>query len=348
MSEIGTIGLDIGKDVFQVHGVNQLGARVLERKLRRHEVAVFFETLQPCVIGMEATSSAHYWARLFVKMGHTVRLMPAAYVKAYVKTNKNDARDAEAICEAVQRPTMRYVSIKSAQQQAVLTLHRSRDLLVRQRVMLVNGLRSHLAEFGFVTRAGRGGATQVLQFVNEATSAQLPLDVRFVSRVFVRQIRTLTKQIETLERRILRCHRHDSSSVRLSTIPGVGPLTATVLVATIGDGRQFRTARHFAAWLGLVPRQFSSGGKQMFGHISKRGERNLRRLLFLCASRALRQREKAKSRAVEWAKSLRSRKPYRVAVVALANKLARIAWALLAHGGVFNAQPPERAELQAG
>ena len=330
---IKVIGLDIAKEFFQLHGVDDTGTAVLRRRLRRHEIADYFRELEPCLIGIEATGSSYYWARLLTSMGHKVKLMPARYVKPYVKLNKNDANDAEAICEAVQRPTMRFVSVKSEAQRAVLILHRSRDILIRQRTMLINALRGHLSEFGIVAPRGTAGAANTLANVEESSIEAFPAMVRAALRILVHQVHTLNENIEDCERRIMRWHEKNAASNRLATVPGIGPLAASALVATVGDARSFRSGRQLAAWIGLVPRQYSSGGKKVLGRITRHGDRYLRRLLFLGAKSMMMGRSRGP--LAEWSKRLRARRPYRVAAIALANKMARIVWALLVRGDEY-------------
>lgn len=324
-----TIGVDVAKNIFQVHGVGSDGGPVVRRKLRRTEVLSFFEGMAPCLVGLEACASAHHWGREIEKLGHQVRLMPPQYVRPYVKRNKNDATDAEAICEAVTRPTMRFVPIKSVEQQAVLMLHRSRDLLIRQRTALVNALRGHFAELGIVVGQGIRNVAKLVEEVAAASLERVPAIARAVLEVLVNQLSALQQQIRVLEAELLAWHRASRASQRLATIPGVGPITATAIVATVTSATQFRSAREFSAWIGLVPRQHSSGGKQRLGGISKRGDAYLRRLLIHGARTALRWRQ---GRAVDgsgWVRSLLDRRPPNIAAVAIANKTARIAWAML-------------------
>jgi transposase len=278
MKQISTIGLDIAKHVFQVHGIDGDGFVVVRRRLRRSEVLNFFARLSPTLVGMEACATSHHWARALRRLGHEVRLMPAQYVKAYVKRQKNDAADAEAICEAVRRPSMRFVPVKGAEQQAVLMLHRSRDLLVRQRTMLINALRGHLAEFGFIEVRGPSRIADLVAIL-EAEDESIPECARQALAPLVAQLRSATQQIEMLDAEILAWHKQSEVSRRLATIPGVGPLTATAIAATVPDAKAFSTARQFAAWIGLVPRQNSTGGKARLGRISKQGDAYLRRLL---------------------------------------------------------------------
>lgn len=325
-----TIGLDVAKRVFQVHGVSAAGA-VFCRRLGRAGVESFFAQLAPSVVGMEACASAHYWARRLGALGHSVRLVPPRYVKAYVRRNKTDAADAAAICEALGRRDMQFVPVKSEAQQAVLALHRTRALLVRQRTMTANALRGQLAEFGLVAAQGQAGLGQLLALVDDPATA-LPDEARAAFAVLAGQWRGLCAQIAALERRIVAWHRQDAASRRLATIPGIGPITASALAASVGDARAFRTGRHFAAWLGLTPREWSSGMKRRQGKISKRGDGYLRRLLILGAHAVMRHHKRS---ATDWLTALRARRPAAVAAVALANKTARIAWAVMARGEVY-------------
>jgi transposase len=327
MGELTTIGVDLGKHVFQVHGVDAAGAVVLRKQLRRGQVISFFSRLPGCVVGMEACATAHHWARELCALGHEVRLMPAQYVKAYVKRNKNDAADAAAICEAVMRPTMCFVAVKTAEQQAAVLLHRGRERLVRQRTGLVNALRAHLAEFGIIAPQGLRHVSQLIAIVRDQEDARLPALAREVLQVLAAQIEQLEASVTELERQLLAWHRSNPVSRRLATIPGIGPIIATALAATVTEPSGFRSGREFAAWLGLVPRQHSSGGKTRLGGISKRGNRYLRRLLINGASANL-LRSKA-TRVDPWVIGLRRRRPSLVVAVALANKTARIAWVVL-------------------
>jgi transposase len=333
--QITTIGLDLAKNLFQVHAVDGKGQVVLRRRLARAEVVPFFATLAPCRIGVEACGSAHYWARELIALGHEVRLMPAAYVKPYVKRGKNDAADAEAICEAVTRPTMRFVPVKSAEAQSVLMVHRTRDLLVRQRTMLVNALRGHLAELGIVAAQGIAKVTQLAAIVFDEADGRLPIFARQALQALVAQIRDVQARIATLEAELVAWCRRDDTSRRLATIPGVGPITATAMAATVTDPSFFSSGRQLAAWLGLVPRQNSSGGKQRLGGISKQGDRYLRRLLVVGARTVIRYARGKAPVGAPWIVALLGRRPALVAAVALANKMARIAWAILARGDVY-------------
>ena len=327
MGEITTIGLDLAKHVFQVHGVDAKGAAVLRKQLRRGQVLTFFSKLPPCVVGLEACATAHYWARELGALGHEVRLMPAQYVKAYIKRNKNDAADAEAICEAVVRPTMRFVPTKTAEQQAALLLHRGRERLVRQRTALVNALRAHLAEFGVIAPQGLRNVGKLIAIVRNEEDARLPDAARQVLQVLAAQIEQLETAVAALEKQLMAWHNSNPVSQRLATIPGIGPIIATAIAATVVEPSGFRSGREFAAWLGLVPRQNSTGGKNRLGGISKRGNQYLRRLLVNGASANL-LRSKA-TNADPWVIGLRRRRPSLVVAVALANKTARIAWAVM-------------------
>src|ERR1700745_3501174 len=274
-----TIGLDIAKNVFQVHGIDAAEKVVVRKQLRRSKVVAFFEALPPCLVGMEACASAHYWARELRKLGHKVRLMPAKDVKAYVKRNKNDAAAAEAICEAVRRPTMRFVQVKSAEQQGGLMLHRTRDLLMRQRTQVINALRAHMAELGIVAAQGREGTKALLAIVADDGDERLPVDARASLIVLAAQLQALQTLIGSMEKRIMAQHRSNEASKRLQTIPGIAVVGATAIAATVADPTVFRSGRDFAAWIGLVPRQDSTGGKQKLGPISKQGDRYMRRIL---------------------------------------------------------------------
>lgn len=328
------IGLDLGKRFFQVHGVDARGAVTVQRKLRRAEVERYFAGLPPCLIGMEACATAHHWARVLTAQGHTVRLVPPAYVKPYVKRGKSDAADAAAICEAVDRPSMHFVAVKSAEQQAALVAHRVRALLVRQRTMTVNALRAHLAEFGMVAGAGIGRVEDLIALVVDGQDARLPAAARSVLLTLVAQYRAIAAQIETVERAIMAQHKASPASRRLAAVPGIGPITATAFVATIGDARAFRSGRHLAAWLGLTPRLNGTGGKMQLGRISKGGDRYLRTLLVLGATSALRSAKRGDPN-LAWMRALLARKPARLVTVAQANKNARIVWAMLNRGEAY-------------
>jgi transposase len=328
MGQVTTIGLDLAKNVFQVHGVDAEDRVVVRKQLRRSDVLRFFGKLDPCLVGMEACAAAHHWARELSRLGHEVRLMPPAYVKAYLKRGKTDAADAEAIAEAVTRPTMRFVAIKTPQQQGILALHKVRDLLVRQRTMLINALRGHLGEFGIVAARGPGGVATAIAALHEAQES-LPSEVVPALHGLVEQLQAVGIQVSKLEKRILLCHRADANSRRLATIPGIGPITASAIAAAVPDAGLFKSGREFAAWLGLTPRAHSSGGKQRLVGISKQGDSYVRRLLVVGATAVLR-RARQDNASKSWAAKLLERKPARIVTVALANKTARIAWAVLA------------------
>jgi len=321
MGAITTIGLDLAKDVFQVNGIDADGKVLIRRRLRRNDLMEFFKGLPPCLVGTEACGTAHHWARTIATLGHTVKLMPPAYVKPYVKRGKTDAADAEAICEAVSRPTMRFVAVKTPDQQAALMLHKTRDLLVRQRTMLTNSLRGHLAEFGVKA------AIEALHAAQE----QLPEIARSALHTIVDQLRELASRIEELEARILGWHRTSDVSRRLATIPGIGPSTASALAAAVPEATLFRSGRQFAAWLGLTPNAHSSGGKERQVGISKQGDGYLRRLLVVGATAVMR-RARQDNASRSWAAKLLERKSAKLAAVALANKTARIAWVVMARG----------------
>jgi transposase len=334
--QISTIGLDIAKNVFQVHGIDTSEKVVVRKQLRRRQVLAFFEALPPCLVGIEACATAHYWARELTKLGHQVRLMPAKDVKAYVKRNKNDAADAEAICEAVRRPTMRFVQVKSAEQQGQLMLHRTRDLLMRQRTQVINALRAHMAELGIVAAQGRDGIKELLKIIAREEDMRLPTDAHTSLVVLAAQLQALQTMIRSIEKRIVVQHRSNEASKRLETIPGIGVIGATAIAATVPDPKVFRSGRDLAAWIGLVPREDSTGGKQKLGPISKQGDQYLRRILVVGAHAVLK-RARQHPEKYPWLTQLLARKPFRVVAVALANKMARIAWALLARGGTYRA-----------
>jgi transposase len=333
MSEITTIGLDLAKSVFQVHGIDDAGCIVLRKRLRRGQVVTFFAGLAPCLVGLEACATAHYWARELRTVGHDVRLMPPQYVKAYVKRNKNDAADAEAICEAVRRPSMRFVPVKTVEQQSALLMHRGRELLVRQRTMLANALRGHLAEFGLIAAQGLHNVAGLIAIVRDDKDERVPDIARQVLRILADQIDALSRRIVAIEAQILAWHKNNPTSQRLATIPGIGPIIATAVAATVADAGEFRSGREFAAWLGLVPRQNSTGGKARLGGISKRGDSYLRRILINGAHAVLLRSKAAK--VDPWLTSLRARKHRLVVAVAFANKTARIAWAIMSKQATY-------------
>jgi transposase len=278
MQTITTIGLDIAKSIFQVHGVDAEGNVIFRRQLKRRYMLPFFQKLPSCLIGIEACASSHHWSRELQALGHTVRLMPPAYVKPYVKRHKNDATDAEAICEAVTRPNMRFIATKTPEQQSCLMLHRTRHLFIRQQTSVINAIRAHLAEFGIVAPVGRNGVEQLLGIAADVNDKRLPEVARACVAALGAQLRMLKEQILQFDRMITAWHRSNEASRRLDDIPGVGPALATALVASIADPKAFRSGRDFSAWIGLVPKQNSSGGKDRLGSISKRGDRYLRSL----------------------------------------------------------------------
>lgn len=327
--QVTTIGLDLAKRVFQVHGVDAEGRVVMQRKLQRGEVAAFFADLPPCRVGIEACATAHYWARLIGASGHQVRLIPPSYVKPYVRRSKTDAADAAAICEAVGRPSMRFVPVKSAAQQAALLHHRVRDLLVRQRTMLINALRGHFAEFGIIAAVGRHRVVDLINLLQDVDDADMPALAREALRSLIAELQALDVRIETVEAVIVREHRTNPVSTRLASIPGIGPITASAIAATIGDPSVFRSGRELAAWIGLVPRQHSSGGKPKLGRVSKQGDRYLRRLLTIGATSVMRRLPGKTDGHSAWVRTLLDRRPFRLVSLALANKMARIAWAVM-------------------
>jgi transposase len=332
MQTVTTIGLDIAKSVFQVHGVEASGQVVIRRQLKRSHVLAFFQKLPPCLVGIEACASSHHWSRELQALGHTVRLMPPAYVKPYVKRHKNDAIDAEAICEAVTRPNMRFVATKTCEQQSCLTLHRTRHLFIRQQTSVINAIRAHLAEFGIVAPVGRRGVEQLLNVAADAADKRLPEVARACVTALGAQLKTLKAQILQFDRLIMAWHRSSQTSRRLDDIPGVGPALATALVATIADPGAFRSGRNFSAWIGIVPKQHSSGGKDRLGSISKRGDRYLRGLFVAGALAVIRYAKIHGTKRRPWLTALLARRPTKVAAIALANKIARMAWAMLAKG----------------
>jgi transposase len=332
MQTTTTIGLDIAKSVFQVHGIDADGNVVVRRQLKRRYVLTFFEKLPPCLVGIEACASSHYWSRELQVLGHTVRLMPPAYVKPYVKRHKNDAADAEAICEAVTRPNMRFVPTKTPEQQSCLMLHRTRHLFIRQQTAIINSIRAHLAEFGIVAPVGRRGVEQLLKVVADANDTRLPEIARACVAALGTQLLALKAQILDFDRRIMAWHRSNETSKQLDAIPGVGPALATALVASFGDPKSFRSGRDFSAWIGLVPKQNSSGGKDRLGNISKQGDRYLRSLFTAAALAVIRYAKLHGTEHRPWLAALLARRPTKVAAIALANKIARMAWAMMTKG----------------
>jgi transposase len=334
MAEISIIGLDLAKAVFQVHAADASGAVVFRKKLRRLQVLSFFSAQPPCTVALEACGSAHHWAREIGKLGHHVRLIPPAYVKPFVKRQKNDAADAEAICEAAQRPTMRFVAVKSEVAQAAVVVFRARDLLVRQRTQIINALRGHLAEFGIVVAKGPAHVGQLVRAVEDPDEA-MPEAARPILTLLIEMLHALEDRIAVLDREIAQRAKADETARRLMSIPGVGPVIAGALIALAPPAETFRCGRDFAAWVGLTPLQHSTGGKQKLGATSKRGERTLRRLLIIGASTVLRWAARNGAPAGSWMARLLARKPPMLVRVALANKMARMVWALMAKGGIY-------------
>jgi transposase len=333
MDKFIRVAVDLGKNYFQVHGLESEGGRVVSRKVKRSKMHETFARIQPCRVGMEACGSAHHWARELMAMGHQVVLMPPAYVKPYVRRGKNDAIDASAICEAMARPDMRFVPIKSVDQQACLMLHKTRELLVKQRTMAVNALRGHLAEFGLVVAKSIGRVDDLLELARLDT--KLPPAAKAALACLARHLEGLDLSIEALNEEIALAHEQNPTSRLLDEIPGVGPLIASAIAASIPDPGLFRSGRDFAAWLGLSPKQFSSGGKEKLGPITRQGNRYIRKLLVTGATSVLRVAGKRKGALADWINALRARKPERLVAVALANKLARICWAMMSTGEGF-------------
>lgn len=345
--DISTIGLDLAKSVFQVHGVDASGAVVVRKMLRRSQVLSFFAKLSPCLVGMEACGTSHHWARELMKFGHEVRLMPPAYVKPYVKRGKTDANDAEAICEAVTRPTMRFVAVKSPEQQATLALHRTRNLLVKQRTQLVNMIRGLLAEFGIDIPRGLERALGIARQITDGEILEVPDEARTAIELLCEQALDAHERLRAIDRAMLASQRASDVAVRLATIPGVGPVGASALAASVADPHQFKSGREFAAWLGLTPLQNSSGGKERHGRISKMGDKYLRKLLIIGMTSLVR-RAKYKPQSVDpYVADLLARKPVRVATVAMANKAARVAWSIMVRGGTYRAPAPTPRQLAA-
>jgi transposase len=332
MQAITTIGLDIAKSVFQVHGIDADGQVVIRRQLKRRYVLAFFQKLPSCLIGIEACASSHHWSRELQALGHTVRLMPPAYVKPYVKRQKNDATDAEAICEAVTRPNMRFVATKAPEQQSCLMLHRTRHLFIRQQTAVINAIRTHLAEFGIVAPVGRNGVEELLNVVADPSDQRVPDIARACLSALGVQLRRLKEQVLEFNRMINAWHRSNATSKQLEEAPGIGPVLATALVATVADPKAFRSGRNFSAWIGLVPKQHSSGGKDRLGHISKQGDRYLRSLFVAGALAVIRYAKIHGTEHRPWLTALLARRPTKIAAIALANKIARMAWAMMAKG----------------
>ncbi len=348
MDSITTIGLDIAKNVFQIHGIDESGVVILRRSLRRGQMLAFFGKLPPCLIGMEACATAHHWARTLMALGHDIRLIPPAYVKPYLRRQKNDAADAAAICEAVTRPSMRFVPVKSEEQQATLMLHSARELLVSQRTALINALRGHFAEFGIVVAQGARNARLLVAIIHDEGNPDLSCSARVALLPLASALIDIEAQIASLSRAILVAHRSNDVSVRLATIPGIGPIVASSLAASIADPGVFKSGREFAAYLGLVPKQHSTGGKPRLGRITKMGNRRLRKLLVVGAHAALYSIKSGKSNTplADWARSLLAKKPFKLVAVALANKMARIAWVVMSRDTIY--QPLFRGSASQG
>jgi transposase len=336
MKEVSTIGLDIAKNVFQVHGVDRAGAVAIRRALRRSQMVAWFAKLPRCLVGIEACGTAHYWARELCRLGHEVRLIPPAYAKAYVRRNKNDAADAAAICEAVGRPAMRFVAIKTEQQQALAGIHRVRDLLIKQRTMLKNQLRGLMAEFGVVAAQGRRGLNELLAILSDPQDQRIPSPLREGLMAVMESLRGLERKLEGVDRQIVAAGREDATCRHLVTAPGYGPILSSAMAALVIDPGAFKRSCDFAASLGLVPRQDGTGGKVRLGPISKRGNGYLRRLLVNGATSLIKCQH---VRRDPWVAKLLASKPRKLVAVALANKLARIGWALMTRQEDFHGRP---------
>ncbi|RWI54782.1 MAG: IS110 family transposase [Mesorhizobium sp.] len=334
MKDLTTIGLDLAKHVFQAFGADAEGAPLFNRKLRRAEVLRFFERLPPCLVGMEACASAHYWAREISAFGHEVRLLPPQYVKPFVKRGKCDAADAEAIAEAVTRKTMRFVPVKTTKQQAAVMVLKTRALLVRQRTQAINALRAHMGELSIIAPTGIANIKALAPIIRDEKDSRLPPAARFALTEIIDQIEMLATQIDKLEHEIVVQARQDDEMRRLATIPGVGAIIAMAVKAFVPDPAGFKSARHFAAWIGLTPKAHSSGGKERLGRISKMGNPVLRSLLTTGAASVLRHVQ-YRDRVWPWLKNMLTRRPFKVVAVALANKIARMIWALLTRGGIY-------------
>ena len=332
MEAVTAIGLDIAKSVFQVHCIDAEGNVIIRRQLKRRHVQAFFQKLSPCLVGIEACATSHHWSRELTALGHMVRLMPPAYVKPYVKRQKNDAADAEAICEAVTRANMRFVETKTPEQQSCLMLHRTRHLFIRQQTAVINAIRAHFGEFGVVAPVGRKGVEELLDVVADASDERVPEVARACLGALGVQLQTLKAQILEFDRRIMAWHRSNETSRRLDAIPGVGPALATALVASVADPKAFRSGRDFSVWVGLVPKQHSIGGKEKLGSISKQGDRYLRSLFTAGALAVIRYAKIHGTKHRPWLAALLARRPTKVAAIALANKIARMAWAMMAKG----------------
>ncbi|MGH6812191.1 MAG: IS110 family transposase [Methylocella sp.] len=329
MSSVTTVGLDLAKHVFQVHGVDACGSVIVAKTLRRKDVLAFFAQLPKCLVGMEACGSAHHWARELIELGHDARMMPAAYVKPYVRRQKNDAADAAGICEAVTRPSMRFVGVRTLENQAALMHHKAREMLVAQRTQLINAFRGHLAEIGVIAAQGLKNARELAGIITAEGDETIPACVRTALAPLVRQLHALDQEIACSNRVIALMARGNEMGRRLMTIPGLGPVTASAMAASVQDVSAFSGPREFAAFLGLAPRQNSSGGKERLGRVSKMGNRYLRKLLVVGAHAVLYHHKPHEDALRSWAKKLMQTKPFKLVAVALANKVARIAFAIM-------------------
>jgi len=346
MTKVTTIGLDLAKKVFQVHGVDAEGKVVVARKLRRKDVLAFFAKLPPCLVGMEACGSAHYWGREIAKLGHTVKLMPPRYVKPYVKRGKTDAGDAAAICEAVSRPSMSFVPVKGVEQQGLSMLHSARSQLIGQRTQLINAVRGHLSEFGIVAARGLLGFAELAEIVRDKKDHRLPVTARAALMILVRQVEMVSSQIVALDTPLRKENKASELGPRLETVPSIGPVTASALRARVTNAKLFKNGRHMSAWIGIVPENDSTGGKVKQKGISKKGDRYLRSLLVTGAMAVVRQAQIRPDKH-PWVAKLLGRMSKKQAAIAIANKTARIAWAIMVHGGVYEAghrAPQYRAE----
>ena len=339
LSSVTTVGLDLAKHVFQVHGIDAFGCVIVAKALRRKDLLTFFSQLPKCLVGLEACGSAHHWARELIKLGHDARMMPPAYVKPYVRRQKNDAADAAGICEAVTRPSMRFVGVRTLENQAALMRHKTREMLVAQRTQLINALRGHLAEIGVIAAQGLKNARELATIIMAESDETIPACVRAALAPLVRQLHALDQEIAHSDRNIAAMARSDETSRRLMTIPGLGPVTASAMAANVQDISAFSGPREFAAFLGLTPRQNSSGGKARLGRVSKMGNRYLRTLLVVGAHAVLYHRTPHDDALRSWAKKLLQTKPFKLVAVALANKLARIAFAIMHGKTTYNAVP---------
>lgn len=346
MQQISRIGLDIAKRWFQVHAVQADGSEVLNKKLARNSVTAFFSSVPACDVTLEACGSSHYWARELVRLGHRVKLISPAYVKPFVKRSKTDAHDARAICEAAARPDMRFVPIKSEEQQAVLMQHTARQLLVEQRTAVVNSLRAHLAEFGVIANKGIHNVTELARIIDDAAIelSTIPTPGIAILKLLVAHLRSIESSLEMIDEQIADWQQASAQAQILASIPGIGTITSAAVASSVPDPAAFRSGRDFAAWMGLVPRQHSSGGKERIGHISKQGNKYLRRLLVLAATSHLRWLHKRSGAVADWCRELLKRRPARLVTIALANKLARICWAMMTTGELFRAGEKPVAE----